>query len=381
MIEVRFYHPVTGQRRSVTVPTEGDAAMVRNRIEDLKLGLRLGTLTADRAMYELRRLSPSRRGRRTLREAALAWAEHVSPRTQRETLSHLNRGPLASIAEVPLESLDIKQMSSWIVLLRGSYADGSIVGAWRVVSAIVRSAITRRWIDVLPWGDWRPRGLDPTPRARDCATTPLEIARLLAAARELDDNSMQRIATFEIRMALALMLGLRSGELCGLRWSDLDLERRRVTIARQYCERAPKTTPATLAASPELFAILAKHRERLEPYGLYTEDGPLFPHLPSSRPGRPKHCPTAVLSGADVRRVVRLAGLPNAEKWTVHSLRASFVCVELAASGSVAHAMQRARHRSIKATQHYIRGLLELSPAEPAWSLPPVPPKPAELES
>ena len=40
-------------------------------------------------------------------------------------------------------------------------------------------------------------------------------------------------------MHLALHLGLRKGELLGLRWRDLELESRRLTVSRSF-SRSPK---------------------------------------------------------------------------------------------------------------------------------------------
>lgn len=378
MIRLELSHPVTRRRVRFTVPTEGEAAMVRQRFQELRLALRVGTLTEADCMHQLRRLSTKRSGRVTLRDAAAPWAARKSTGTQSVVRSMLEGGQLATLAAEPLEALDAARLDRWLRLLLRSYADSSILGGWRILSAIVRAAISRGLIEVLPWGDWRPpRSLDATPRPRECATTPEQIAALLLAARELDDESRAKVADLEARMACGLLLGLAAGEITGLCWSDFDPARGRVTIARQYDgERLKvKARAAVLYAPPELFDALERLRVRLEWFKLYTPDGPLFPHLGQSRPGRPVLSGVQCLELREVRRVVRHAGLPNAEKWTVHSLRASFGCVELRASGSLAHAMARLRHRSVKATQHYARGLLDLEPPAPAWTLPPPPPK------
>lgn len=70
---------------------------------------------------------------------------------------------------------------------------------------------------------------------------------------------------------MALSTGLRRGELAGLRWSDIDLERgaltvraTRVCVAYQVAESLPKTAKGrrTLALAPEVVSVLKAHRAR-----------------------------------------------------------------------------------------------------------------------
>lgn len=377
MIAVRFAHPVSRARVRLQVASEADAARVRDRITEIRARLRLGTMSETEANRELRRLSPNRRSRETLRAIAAPWLARVSDSMRATGGSCLERGPLRQLAGEPIEQLDGRRLDRWVKAQERVYADSSILWAWRVLSAIVRGAIERHDLDVKPWGDWRPpRRLDPTPRPRECATDPTQAAALLAAARDLDAESAARVPSLEARIACGLLLGARTGEIAGLRWTDLDPERRIVTIVRQYDRKGAKVRAAAVSAPAELFEILAAYRERLKGAKRYAPAGPIFPH---SAPGAPVHSAEAVIVSIDVRRVAVRAGLPNPNRWTVHSLRASFVCLELASSGSLAHAMARARHRSIKATQAYARGLLNLAPPEPSWQLPPAPLSPPRL--
>ena len=68
---------------------------------------------------------------------------------------------------------------------------------------------------------------------------------------------------------LALATGLRRGEVLGLRWSDVDLERRTLTVAQSLEQtraglafKAPKTRRSrrTIALSPALVEELQAHR-------------------------------------------------------------------------------------------------------------------------
>src|SRR5438034_8973074 len=62
-------------------------------------------------------------------------------------------------------------------------------------------------------------------RPRVQAPTPDDVARLLAAAQAEDPE-------FALYLRLAAVTGARRGELCALRWSDLDLEGGQVVFAR-----------------------------------------------------------------------------------------------------------------------------------------------------
>jgi integrase len=69
-----------------------------------------------------------------------------------------------------------------------------------------------------------------------------EVAALLhlAWARAPENLEARRLAT---AVELALRVGMRKGELLGLRWSDIDMDTRRLTIARSF-ESTPKSGKA-----------------------------------------------------------------------------------------------------------------------------------------
>lgn len=69
--------------------------------------------------------------------------------------------------------------------------------------------------------------------------------------------------------ALALFTGLRQGELLGLRWADLDVERGRLTVSRSLSQQSLDAQPTKTRGSrrsidlgPEALAVLLEHRER-----------------------------------------------------------------------------------------------------------------------
>jgi integrase len=96
--------------------------------------------------------------------------------------------------------------------------------------------------------------------------TPEDVAVLLAAAEKRDPD----LGMF-VRMAA--VTGARRGELCGLRWSDLDLERGEIVISRsvthgpssELVEKSTKTHRSRrIALDAGTVEALARHRRRAE---------------------------------------------------------------------------------------------------------------------
>jgi integrase len=374
-----FRHPVTGRRVQLLPRSQAEKDAIREHLRIMRMQLRVGIVTAEDVMSRLRRLNPRRKGTRTLRQAMIGWAGHIADSTRLRVETDL-RTSLARFADVEIETIDRRALAEW-VQDRHDHGDrgSTIVRTWRTLSAIVRSALARGWIDVIPWGDWHPpRWLKRAPRPRECCKRPEQALALILAAREIDETiSREKIPSLEARIGCGLLLGLRAGEIAGLRWSDF--AQGRVTIARSWDKRTTKTRrAAAVAVPPELDELLARYRARLARFPeVYGEDRPLFPRM-LRVVGENFHQAHNVLTLDELRRAVRAAGLPSAELWTIHSLRESFVRLELTASGSVAHTMLRARHTKLASTQEYVRRIASDDPPAPAWSLPSAP-TPKEL--
>jgi integrase len=187
----------------------------------------------------------------------------------------------------------------------------------------------------------------------------------LSAAAVIDENEalLFRPADLEALIACAALLCLRQGELGGLRWSDVDFGAPLVVlVARQWAGSALKMNarPQRIEAAEWLRAPLIRHRDRLVNVGLYLPGGPVFP-VPASY--RDKNGPRAytrgqALTSLRLRSAVNRAGLPHAGAWTAHSLRDSFVTLEVGASGGdLARVASRSRHKSLSSFVRYVRAL------------------------
>jgi integrase len=98
-----------------------------------------------------------------------------------------------------------------------------------------------------------------------------EARRLLDAAEAQATSGHRRM--LHLAVALALYTGLRKGELLGLRWMDLDLHGRRLTVAHSY-RGTPKSGRARHLRLPALIIPLLASWQRECPR---SKEGAVFP--------------------------------------------------------------------------------------------------------
>ena len=162
------------------------------------------------------------------------------------------------------------------------------------------------------------RAVPPPPVSTDVAYyTPARLNRLLREVRGLP---------LELPVKLACYLGLRRGEVLGLRWRDVDLQagllsvrRVRTTVGFRVVEKAPKTADScrtlSIAALDSLLKLLRKIHARR------TRDGvPCSPddYLVLDQNGKPWHPNVMSAALADFVSARRLPPI------TFHGLRHTF---------------------------------------------------------
>jgi integrase len=171
--------------------------------------------------------------------------------------------------------------------------------------------------------------------------TPDQVRSFLAAAEK------DRLAA---AWRLAAVTGMRRGEVLGLRWGDLDLEKGRLAIERAYVQSPDRTlrweTPKsetgkrTITVDARTVETLKAHRarqaeEQLAAGELWRNDDIVF----CDELGRPIH---PVTFSARFGRVIGAAGLPRVR---LHDLRHTAVTLTLMAGEDVHVAAQRFGHR------------------------------------
>jgi integrase len=199
----------------------------------------------------------------------LAEAQHVVARKTLERYREIvDRHLVPALGAIPLGKLQPVHVQAYYTqALAAGRRDGTgglsaqtVVHHDRVLNVALKRARSLRLIASNPVEDVsRPR----VERHEIEALEPAEAAALLNAARS---NRMFAL------VFLALATGLRRGEILGLRWCDVDLEGRRLTVAQSLEQtvagglkfKAPKTkrSRGTIALSLALVEELQTYRAR-----------------------------------------------------------------------------------------------------------------------
>lgn len=290
-----------GRRRYVSGKTRSDAAI---RVQELATAARKGAVAIDgqttvSAFLEDWLEGSSLRLRdNTYRCYSAAVRNHIVPNLGRLRLVELTTGHVTRmLAGMSAAGLKPSTVGNARMILRNALEAAVRQGALaRNVAtharAPKREPITRVWLDV------------------DGGR------RFLAACREDPDGPI---------LAATLLLGLRPGEIRGLRWGDVSLERGTVEIRRSVYRRAgkwvegqPKTAAGrrTLPLSAPAAEILAAELARLEEP---DPAGPVFLSQLRAPYGR-KRLVNALL------RILTAAGLPPMR---LHDLRHSTASILL----------------------------------------------------
>jgi integrase len=252
----------------------------------------------------------------------------LRPSTRRAYESHIRVYLTPTIGHVRLSALRADHLDKMYETIRsGELRKPPSAATLRRIHATVHSALAtaykRRLIAHNPAGQVE---LEAAPRNVRSVWTPAELATFLRHAA--DDR-------LGAAYHLVASTGLRRGELCGLRWSDVDLEAGVLVVARQHVEvgreimvGAPKTKAGarTVALDAGTVAVLRAHKaaqaaERLA-WGAGYCDGGLVFAKEDGTPLRPEYVTRhflALSSEAGLPRIV-LHGLRHT--WATHALAA-----------------------------------------------------------
>jgi integrase len=249
--------PATGRRITRFRTVHGAKRDAQRELRAILTGVDAGTYT-----------DPSRM---TLSAWLQQWLDEAQHKVARKTLQRyreivkLHLVPaLGAIALAKLQPAHIQ--AYYAAALASGRRDGSgglspqtVVHHDRVLNVAMKRARALRLIPTNPVEDVSRPAVN---RHEIEVLEPAESAALLAAARTT--------RMFPI-VFLALATGLRRGEVLGLRWSDVDLERRTLTVAQSLEQtkeglrfKTPKTKRSrrTIALSPSLVEELQAHRAR-----------------------------------------------------------------------------------------------------------------------
>ena len=207
------------------------------------------------------------RGPHTLAELIERWMTHIdalgrSPSTLARYRSAINKDILPQLGTTRIDRLTGADIDAFYARLKKrGLGPLSIRKCHAILSASLNQAVKWDWLDRNPCV----RATPPPVRSREIIPpTPDELRLLLDEAERANPD----LATL---IYVAVTTGSRRGELCGLRWGDVDLERATVLVARSISDAAGKVevkdtkTHAVrrLALDPSTVAVLRAHRARM----------------------------------------------------------------------------------------------------------------------
>ncbi len=266
--------PVTGKPRYISRTVTGNAAVAEAKLAELVAEVTGGHHDGPEVTFG------------SLLDRWLAHAttlKGLSPTTVREHKRTINKNIRPVLGDVALRDLDGKVLDDFYVSLmtRPKPLSASSV---RRIHAVIAAACKQG----VKWGEIS--GQDPA-QAATAPSVPsatrgapsVEEVQLLIETAEKDDPDM---AAF---IALAAITGARRGELCGLRWGDVDEGLKALSIVRSYAVvdgehmfKPTKTHGVRRIALGEFgLEVLRRQRLRLEEraseLGLWvTYDMPVF---------------------------------------------------------------------------------------------------------
>jgi integrase len=339
---------------------------------------RRGFRTRREAQQALDRLKASidrgefvERSRETLREYMESWLPAIRGTIEPSTFESYERNVknhlVPALGDIRLQELTPDDLSATYAELaesgrvdgRGGLSPRTIQYCHTILHRALADAV-RRGSVVRNVADY---ALVPAPkrkrRSAEMKTwTAGEVATFLEATRE---------DRLYLVWYVALMTGMRRGEILGLKWRDTDLEAGRLRLVRQlrvvrhvpdFSDLKTDKSRRQVGLDPETVTLLRRHRKAQIEERLMVGDGYQDGDLVFAQPDGGHHHPEAVSKTFD-RRVARWR-LPHI---TFHDMRHTWATLALQAGVHPKVVSERLGHSSVAFTldvySHAIQGLDE----------------------
>lgn len=190
-----------------------------------------GIKAAQRIRTELEKKAAKSRtsvGGSTLLEVAIAeYIEQARKmgRAERTINEYRRRAAVITqdLGDIPIEKLRTHAIQNWFGDLRQAGASQAMLREYlRFIRAVLNACVRWEWLDRSPADGVR---MGQVPKFEPAVPSPERVVELIRAAGASRAVEMDTIITF------AALSGLRRGELCGIRWCDVDWKRRSIMVA------------------------------------------------------------------------------------------------------------------------------------------------------
>lgn len=252
---------VNGQDRSKSFRTQAEAKAWGMEVELEAMATEAGvapkgTTFGDLVIKYMAEITPDKRGSRSemVRLAKL--------------VGQGKDGLIDPLTLIPVAKLSATDFAAWRDRRLKVVTAGSVLREWNTLSAAINWAVKElRWLPANPMKDVK-RPAQPAPRTR--RVTPAEIDRICHAAG-YDDNCPMDTAT--VRTAAAFMFAIetamRAGEIVGLTWNSIDMEKRTA-----HLDRTKNGTARTVPLSKAALVIIERMRgvDDVSVFGLRSDN-------------------------------------------------------------------------------------------------------------
>lgn len=266
--------------------------------------------------------------RRLLDEWLALNAGEFSPSTVREYRRIIRVRISPAMGHVPVRKLTAADLDRFYRSMSDSgLAPSTVRQTHAILHRSLAQAVRWGWVGVNPAANASP----PRRRKSEISPpTPQAVVQLIAAGE-------QASPIFGTMLRLAAATGARRGELCGLRWSDVDYKAGTIVIERSVIEVEAKTIiketktrgARRIAVDPATMASLRTHRQEMEDRALEAlvrevDDPFVFARCPAGcHPAHPMQV---------TKDFIRLRKREGVEGVRFHDLR-HYVATRLLAAG------------------------------------------------
>lgn len=309
---------------------------VYEKEKDAHLALRRHHVAIEEAMRGLR---PQPTQPHYFNELADRWIEHrgSTKRTIKGDISILRRHLRPAFGALWISDVTVQRVEAWQQGFAAS--EKTLHNVLTLLVSLLNYAVELEWLGRCP-SIKKPR-IVLNDMDFMYLRTDDEVARFLRAA-------MDEGPSVHALYAAAIFTGMRAGELAGLRWSDVDLDRRLITAQRSY---DGPTKAGYIRRIPILDALLPT----LRAWRLRNSNERVFPN----QAGEQQH-PSARVFQEVFQRVLRAAGFQDVERrgkkrppLTFHSLRHTFASHWMMKGGDIFKLQRICGWKSFAMVQRY----------------------------
>lgn len=291
---------------------------------------------------------------RTLTQTLEAFIDHCRTRRAQGTVESYEaaakRVPKA-LGGMRLTDVGTKDLDALYDTLGATLADNTVRQTHAFLSSAFTQAMKWEWITVNPAANAGP----PTKvRPKRVPLLPSQINQMIALALKPPEGQTDGDIVLAMAVLLAALTGCRRGELCGLRWDDLDPETNSLRVERQWVPgkggqylKPPKNGDERTVEFDVLgMALLEGYRSALGERLNREPEGWLLSHDAGTTPMRAKSLGAAISDLGD-----RLG-----HKITPHSFRRVSATELMAAGVDVDTAARRLGHTTEVMLASYVLG-------------------------